>query len=159
MPGNIKAYVCDISDKNKVYLAEKVKTELGIIDILLNNAGVVRSDPFLDKPDAAIERMVAVKLLALFWTTKAFLPGTMAKGVGYVVNISSAGGLLTLLFISDYCTTKFGVVGFTESLRQEVKLKGYKKINFIYVCTNTVNTGCSMGPKRLRGPRCSLPRT
>jgi all-trans-retinol dehydrogenase (NAD+) len=159
MPGNIRAYICDISDKNKVYLAEKVKTELGIIDILLNNAGVVRSDPFLDKPDAAIERMVAVNLLALFWTTKAFLSGTMAKDAGYVVNISSAGGLLAVLFISDYCTTKFGVVGFTESLRQEVKFKGYKKINFIYICPNTVNTGCSMAPKRLRGPRCSLPRT
>jgi all-trans-retinol dehydrogenase (NAD+) len=82
MPGNIKAYICDISDKNKVYLAEKVKTELGIIDILLNNAGVVRSDPFLDKPDAAIERMVAVNLLALFWTTKAPYRGRWPKTRG-----------------------------------------------------------------------------
>lgn len=45
MPRNIKTNVCDISEMNKVYLAEKVKAELGIIDILLNNASVLRSDP------------------------------------------------------------------------------------------------------------------
>jgi NAD(P)-dependent dehydrogenase (short-subunit alcohol dehydrogenase family) len=47
------------------------------------------------------------------------------------VNNASAGGILAVPFISDHCATKFGVVGLIESLRPEVKLKGYKKINFI----------------------------
>jgi short-subunit dehydrogenase len=138
--GEVASYACDISDKEKVYaLAQKVQAEFGTIDILVNNAGVVKSDPFLEKPDEVIERTVAVNLLAHFWTMKAFLPGMVAKKEGHVVNMASAGGLLGVPYISDYCATKFAVVGLTESLRQEFKLRGLRNIRFTYVCPNTVS--------------------
>jgi all-trans-retinol dehydrogenase (NAD+) len=152
--GEVASYACDISDKEKVYaLAQKVQAEFGTIDILVNNAGVVKSDPFLEKPDEVIERTVAVNLLAHFWTMKAFLPGMVAKKEGHVVNMASAGGLLGVPYISDYCATKFAVVGLTESLRQEFKLRGLRKIRFTYVCPNTVGTGMFAGAKPVKGTK------
>jgi all-trans-retinol dehydrogenase (NAD+) len=152
--GEIASYTCDISDREKVYaLADKVLEEFGTIDILVNNAGIVKSNPFMEKPDEIIERTVAVNLLAHFWTMKAFLPGMIANKEGHVVNMASAGGLLGVPYISDYCATKFAVIGLTESLRQEFKLKGLRKIRFTYVCPNTVGTGMFAGAKPVKGTR------
>jgi all-trans-retinol dehydrogenase (NAD+) len=152
--GEVASYICDISDREKVYaLAEQVRKEFGAIDILVNNAGIVKSNPFLEKPDETIERTVKVNLLAHFWTMKAFLPDMVAKKEGHVVNMASAGGLLGVPYITDYCATKFAVVGLTESLRQEFKLKGMRKIRFTYVCPNTVNTGMFEGAKPVKGTK------
>jgi all-trans-retinol dehydrogenase (NAD+) len=156
--GQIAAYVCDISDKWNIYsLAEKLKKEFGTIDILVNNAGVVRSAPFLQKTDEAIEKLIAVNLMSIFWTTKAFLPDMVSKGEGVIVNMASAGGLLGVPYISDYCASKFAVVGLTESLRQEMALAGQKKIKFIYVCPNTVSTGMFEGAQAVKGTRMLTP--
>ena len=152
--GEVVSYVCDIADREEVYaLAHKVQEEFGTIDILVNNAGVVKSNPFLEKPDEVIERTVAVNLLAHFWTMKAFLPGMITKKEGHVINMASAGGLLGVPYISDYCATKFAVVGLTESLRQEFKLKGLRKIRFTYVCPNTVGTGMFAGARPVKGTK------
>ncbi len=152
--GEIGSYICDISDREKVYaLAERVKREFGAIDILVNNAGIVKSNPFLEKPDEVIERTIAVNLMAQFWTMKAFLPGMVEKKEGHVVNMASAGGLLGVPYISDYAASKFAVVGLTESLRQEFKLAGLRKIRFTYVCPNTVGTGMFDGAKQVKGTK------
>ncbi len=149
--GDVAAYVCDISDRQSVYaLAAKASSEFGSIDVLVNNAGVVKSNPFLEKPDEVIERTISVNLLAHFWTMKAFLPGMMEKKAGHIVNMASAGGLLGVPYITDYCASKFGVIGLTESLRQEMQLEGFGKIKFTYVCPNTVATGMFAGAKRVR---------
>ena len=152
--GKRLSYVCDISDREKVYdLAGRVAREFGAIDILVNNAGIVKSHPFLEKPDELIERTIAVNLMAQFWTMKAFLPGMVEKKEGHVVNMASAGGLLGVPYISDYAASKFAVVGLTESLRQEFKLRGLRKVRFTYVCPNTVNTGMFAGATRVKGTK------
>ncbi len=152
--GEVVAYPCDVSDKAAVYsLAKRVEKEFGVIDILVNNAGIVKSSPFLEKSDEAIEKTISVNLLAHFWTMKAFLPGMIAKKEGHIVNIASAGGLLGVPYITDYCASKFAVIGLTESLRQEMRLKGYKKIKLTYVCPNTVNTGMFEGAKPVKGTK------
>ena len=152
--GETASFPCDVSDREKVYeMAGRVEKEFGGIDILVNNAGVVRSNPFLEKPDEVIERTIGVNLMAMFWTMKAFLPGMVAKGEGHVVNMASAGGLLGVPYISDYAASKFAVVGLTESLRQEFKLRGLRGIRFTYVCPNTVATGMFEGAKPVRGTK------
>lgn len=152
--GEVKAYVCDVSDRNSIYsLRDQVEKDYGAIDILANVAGVVSSSPIVEKPDHVIEKTVAVNLLGIIWTTKAFLPGMIKKGEGHVVNFASAGGLLGVPYISDYCATKFGVVGFTESLRQEMKLRGHHGIHFCYVCPNTVATGMFDGATPVKGTK------
>ncbi|MDI6872762.1 SDR family NAD(P)-dependent oxidoreductase [Candidatus Solincola sp.] len=109
----------------------------------MNNAGVVNSSPFLEKPGESIQRTVAVNLLALFWTMKAFLPDMVSRRAGHVVNMVSSGGLSSVPHLVDNCAAKFAVVGLTESLRQESKLRGLRDIRFTYVCPNTVATGRS----------------
>lgn len=156
--GKIAAYVCDISNRAKVYeLCEKTRKEFGKIDILINNAGIVSSCPFLQKSDEAIEKIIGVNLMSIFWTTKAFLPDMVSRGEGTVVNMASAGGLLGVPYISDYSASKFAVIGLTESLRQEMELAGQKKIRFIYVCPNTVSTGMFDGAGAVKGTRMLSP--
>lgn len=152
--GEVAVFVCDISDRQKVYeLADRVAGEFGTVDILVNNAGIVKSSPFMEKPDEAIERVLAVNLMAHFWTMKAFLPGMVSKGQGYVVNMSSAGGLLAVPYISDYSASKFAVVGLTEALRQEFRLEGMPGMRFMCVCPNTVGTGLFDGATMVKGTR------
>jgi len=91
--------------------------------------------------------------MAHFWTMKAFLPGMIAKREGYVVNMSSAGGLLAVPYISDYCASKFAVVGLTEALRQEFRLEGMSGIKFMCVCPNTVGTGLFDGATMVKGTK------
>jgi all-trans-retinol dehydrogenase (NAD+) len=152
--GDVAAFQCDISDRLAVYaLADRVREEFGSIDLLVNNAGIVKAHLFMDKPDELIEQNIAVNLLAHFWTMKAFLPDMLARRSGHVVNMASAGGILGVPYISDYCATKFGVIGLTESVRQELKLLGYKKIKVSYVCPNTVGTGMFAGNKPVTGTK------
>lgn len=156
--GDVAAYKCDISDRQAVYdMAGKVKQEFGAIDLLVNNAGIVKANLFMDKPDELLEKTVAVNLMSLFWGTKAFLPDMIARGSGHIVNMASAGGILGVPYISDYCATKFGAIGFTESLRQEMKLQGLGNIKFTYVCPNTVGTGMFAGNKPVKGTRMLEP--
>lgn len=152
--GEVTSCVCDISDREKVYeLAGRVEDGFGVPDILVNNAGIVKSGRFLDKPDDVIERVIAVNLMAHFWTMKAFLPAMVKKPEACVVNVSSAGGLLAVPYISDYCASKFAVVGLTEALRQEFVLEGMGNVHFMYVCPNTVGTGLFDGAAMVKGTK------
>jgi all-trans-retinol dehydrogenase (NAD+) len=65
--------------------------------------------------------------------------------------------LLGVPYISDYCASKFAVIGLTESLRQEMALAGQKKIKFIYVCPNTVSTGMFAGAQAVKGTKMLTP--
>lgn len=156
--GDVAAFRCDVTNRTAVNaLADKVRKEFGTIDLLVNNAGIVKAHPLVDKPDELIELTIAVNLLAHFWTMKAFLPDMLAMRSGHIVNMASAGGILGVPYISDYCATKFGTIGLTESVRQELKLMGYKKIKVSYVCPNTVGTGMFAGNKPVKGTKMLEP--
>jgi all-trans-retinol dehydrogenase (NAD+) len=156
--GTVAAFKCDITDRLAVYaLTDSVREEFGTIDLLVNNAGIVKAHPLMDKPDELIELTVAVNLLAHFWTMKAFLPDMLARRSGHIVNMASAGGILGVPYISDYCASKFGAIGLAESVRQELRLQGYKKIKVSYVCPNTVGTGMFAGNKAVKGTKMLEP--
>ena len=91
------------------------------VDILVNNAGVVSGKPLLELTDEHIERTFRVNTLALFWTTKAFLPAMVARGSGHIVTVASAAGLIGSPRETDYAASKFAAVGFNEALRLELK--------------------------------------
>lgn len=151
--GACRAYVCDVGAPQAVSgLASEVAHDLGPAALLVNNAGIVRAADLLELPDPEVEAMLRVNLLAHFWTCKAFLPGMIAQGEGHIVNIASAGGLLAIPSLTAYCASKFGVVGFTEALRQEMK-KRRLPVEVTCVCPNTVNTGMFAGARMVRGTR------
>ncbi len=151
--GKCTHYICDISDRKKVYqLAQKVEKEFGHVDILVNNAGIVNAKELLNLEDEAIEKTININLTAMFWTCKAFLPGMVARKSGHVVNFASAGGILAIPNLTAYCASKFGVIGFSDALRQEMK-KHKSNVGVTYVCPNTVNTGMFEGSKMVAGTK------
>ncbi len=120
-------FVCDLTDKEQIKKFVKDATDqAGIPDILVNNAGVATNKDFVSNKDEEIDEMVGVNLLGLMFCTKAFLPKMIERKSGIVVNISSGAGKKGFPGLAAYCATKFGVIGFTESLAQEVEGKGVR---------------------------------
>lgn len=143
----VNTYHCDVSDRKNVYsVAEKVKKDVGKIDILINNAGVISGKPFLECTDEQLERSIKVNTLAHFWTVKAFLPDMVRTNSGHIVTISSAAGICASSRLADYSTSKFAAFGFDESLRMEFK-KNKLNIQTTVVCPYFINTGMFKGVK------------
>jgi all-trans-retinol dehydrogenase (NAD+) len=141
------AHVCDLSDREQVYArADETRAAAGDVDVLVNNAGVVSGHPLLELPDEKIERTFAVNTLALFWTTKAFLPAMTARGSGHVVTVASAAGLIGTARETDYAASKFAAVGFNEALRQELR-RSAPGVRTTVVCPFYIDTGMFEGVK------------
>ena len=140
-------FTCDVSDRKQVYArADETRAAAGDVDVLVNNAGIVSGAPLLDLPDEKIERTFAVNTLALFWTTKAFLPAMKARGSGHVVTVASAAGLIGTARETDYAASKFAAVGFNEALRQELRRSG-AGVRTTVVCPFYIDTGMFQGVK------------
>lgn len=116
--GAAEAQTVNIADKEAVQTAA---AEAGPVDVLINNAGVVSGQLLLDAADEDIERTFNVNVLALYWVTRAFLPGMTGRGSGTVVTIASAAGLVGVARQTDYSASKFAAFGFNESLRAELR--------------------------------------
>jgi all-trans-retinol dehydrogenase (NAD+) len=112
----------------------------GAIDVVINNAGIVTGEWFLDAPSEKIERTYNVNVLAMYWVTRAFLRGMIERNTGCVVTIASAAGLLGVAKQTDYSASKFAAVGFTESLRAELRTQR-TTVNTLTVCPFYINTG------------------
>ncbi|MDR1899506.1 MAG: SDR family oxidoreductase [Treponema sp.] len=143
----IRGMVCDVSDRAAVYArAAALTEELGPLDMLINNAGVVSGRTLLDTPDEKIIHTINVNILSLFWTVKAFLPSMMTRNTGHIVTLSSAAGLIGVRGLGDYCASKFAAFGFDESLRMELRrLKSGVKTTVI--CPFFIDTGMFRGVK------------
>ncbi|XP_045522766.1 epidermal retinol dehydrogenase 2 [Pieris brassicae] len=137
-----KSYVVDLADRAAVYkAAQKVKREVGKVDVLINNAGIVFGETLLELNDTAIERTYEVNILSHYWTVKAFLPDMIENGKGHIVTVGSVAGLLGTYRCTDYSATKFATVGFHESLFTELRAHGHSSIYATLVCPYYINTG------------------
>ena len=142
-----RAFTCDVSDRGQVYArADEVRAAAGDVDVLVNNAGVVSGRPLLELPDESIEQTFGVNTLALFWTTKAFLPEMKARGSGHIVTVASAAGLIGTARETDYAASKFAAVGFNEALRQELR-RSASGVSTTVVCPYYIDTGMFKGVK------------
>lgn len=146
-PGaKVKAYTLDLSDKEQIYVAaDKVKQEIGDVDILINNAGIVTGTTFLKTPDSMNIKTMDVNCNAHFWTVKSFLPGMLKRNRGHLVSIASAAGLFGVAGLADYCASKFAAVGFDESIRAELVKQGKTGVKTTVVCPFYINTGMFEG--------------
>lgn len=84
-------------------------------------------------------------LLHVFQTVKSFLPNMLRKNHGHIVTMGSSTGLVGLNKLTDYSTSKYGVVGFSEVLAYEVIYGGYDGVHTTLVCPSFVNTGLFKG--------------
>ena len=115
--GKCKTIALDIANEQAVATALR-----GIkCDVLVNNAGVATMKPFLELTSAEWHRMVDVNFNALFYVTRALLPGMVERHHGFVVTIGSLAGRNSFVGGSCYAATKHAVNGFTESLMLEVR--------------------------------------
>lgn len=112
----------DVSDNTQVEQAiEKLYTDLGKFDILINNAGIARFGGFLELPVEEWERVVRVNLFGMYYVTRAVLPKMIEQKSGDIINISSTAGEKGGPVTSAYSASKFGVLGLTESLAMEAR--------------------------------------
>ena len=115
----------DVANREAVYVwADETAEQHGRVNLIFNNAGVAHSCPIADLDYDDLEWIMNINLWGVIYGTKAFLPHLEAAGDGHIVNTSSLFGLTAQPFVSSYNITKFGVRGFTESLRQELDLSG-----------------------------------
>jgi short-subunit dehydrogenase len=106
-------------------MVQRVHQTWGQVDILFNNAGLGRLD-WLEKLDPLedIQLQIQVNLLGLVLTTHAILPEMIARRQGHIINMGSIASYIATPTYSVYAATKFGIRGFTESLRREVGVYG-----------------------------------
>ncbi|MBB5181163.1 3-oxoacyl-[acyl-carrier protein] reductase [Planomicrobium koreense] len=114
--------LADVSDLGQVEQAiAKLTQELGAADILINNAGIGKFGPLLEIAPEDWKQVIDVNLMGMFYVTRTVLPQLIEKNGGDIVNISSMSGLKGGAGSSAYSASKFGVLGLTESLSQEVR--------------------------------------
>lgn len=102
---------------------DRARLELGAIDILINNAGQVTSQPFGKTEEAVWQRTLDVNLSGVFHCTQCALPDMLQRGWGRVVNVASTAGLVGYAYVAAYCASKHGVIGLTRALARELATK------------------------------------
>lgn len=140
--GKVKGYIVDVSKPetvNESYL--KVAGECGEVDILINCAGIVTSNKTFDKQTTdEIIRTMNINTLAPMFVTRVMLPGMIKRNRGHVCNIASAGGMLSNPKMSVYAASKWGAIGWSDSVR--IELQDMKSdVHFTTVAPYYINTG------------------
>jgi 3-hydroxybutyrate dehydrogenase len=115
----------------------QAKSELGSVDVLVNNAGIQYVAPVDEFPPDKWDQIIAVNLTAAFHTTRTALPLMKANGWGRIINIASAHGLIASPFKSAYIAAKHGIVGLTKTVALETAEQG---ITCNAICPGWVKT-------------------
>ena len=124
----------NVSDWDSTKAAfDKVKAEVGEIDVLVNNAGITKDGQFRRMSIDDWKAVIDTNLNSLFFVTKQVVDGMLDRGWGRIINISSMNGQRGQFGQTNYSTAKAGMHGFTMALAQEVAAKG--------VTVNTVSPG------------------
>ena len=146
--GRVKGYIVDVS-KNELVIEgyNKVKSECGEIDILINCAGIVTSNKTFDKQTTdEIVRTMNINTIAPMFVTRAILPGMIKRNRGHVCTIASAGGMLSNPKMSVYAASKWGAIGWSDSVR--IELQDMKSdVHITTVAPYYINTGMFDGVK------------
>jgi clavulanate-9-aldehyde reducatase len=118
--GRAVALPTDVGDEQQARaFVERAHAELGRLDVLVNNAGVMLLGPIEDAPTDEWRQMIHANVFGVLYCTHAALPLMRAQGSGHIVNVSSVAGRVARAGAGVYNLTKFGVGAFSESLRQE----------------------------------------
>ncbi len=141
----------DVAEREAVLAyADAVVAHFGKINQVYNNAGIAYNGNIVDSSFKDIERVMDIDFWGVVNGTKAFLPHVIASGDGHIVNVSSLFGLIAVPGQSAYNAAKFAVRGFTEALRQEMKLAGHP-VKVTTVHPGGVKTGIARNSTAVEG--------
>jgi NADP-dependent 3-hydroxy acid dehydrogenase YdfG len=147
--GGTVALPLDVTDRASfVSFLDAAERELGPIDILMNNAGIMPVTAFTEEADDSIRRQIDINVYGLVTGTQLAIERMLPRHSGHIVNVASSAGKAGVPGIATYSGTKHAVVGFTEAVRAELRGSG---IEFSIVMPVTVNTALTEGVPDTRG--------
>jgi len=130
---------CDVTQEDDVArCVALVRDELGPIDVLINNAGIIQVGPISLMRREDFEEALAVNFWGAYNMVEAVLPEMRRRETGRIVNISSIGGKISIPHLVPYCVAKFALVGYSQGLRAELANNG---IVVTTVCPGLMRTG------------------
>jgi short-subunit dehydrogenase len=145
------AVALDVTDRASfAAFLDASEEQLGPLDVLINNAGIMQIGRFIDEDDLTARRMVDINIHGVILGTKLALERMIPRDRGHIVNIASQAGKFGTPGGATYSATKHAVVGLTEALRGELRLMG-AHIDVSYVMPYIVNTELGGGLGEARG--------
>jgi len=136
----------DVTDPASIAaLRAQIAARAGPVDVLVNNAGVVFGGPFIETPLDRHFKTYEVNVLGVVAMTHAFLADLIERPEAHLVHISSASGLVGLPYGATYASSKWAVIGFSESIRAELRLMGHAHVHSTVVCPSFIGTGMFEG--------------
>ena len=145
--GRVFGFNIDISNIEQIQeTAKKVKQEIGVVDVLINNAGIIVGKYFSEHTVSDISNTMAINANAPMIITKTFLNDMLNQNSGHICNIASSGGLVSNPKMSVYAASKWSLIGWSDSLRLEMKQLN-KKVNVTTIMPYYINTGMFDGVK------------
>jgi NAD(P)-dependent dehydrogenase (short-subunit alcohol dehydrogenase family) len=133
---------------------EQVESQLGPLDVLINNAGIMPIGPFIEETDRTATRLIDINLHGVIFGSKLALQRFLPRGRGHLVNIASVAGKAGFPGGATYCATKHAVVGLSEAIRAEVRSTD---IDVSIVMPVVVNTELGSGLQKSRGVKVAEP--
>jgi all-trans-retinol dehydrogenase (NAD+) len=144
-------YPLDVTRPGQIAaIRDRLLADRGPIDVLINNAGVVFGGEFVDVPLDRHLATIAINLAGLLAATHIFLPDLMGRTEARIVNIASAAAVLALPLATSYAASKWGVLGFSDSLREELHLSGKRHVSVTTICPSYMATGLFDGARPAR---------
>jgi NAD(P)-dependent dehydrogenase (short-subunit alcohol dehydrogenase family) len=145
----------DVTDKDSFSdFLDQVERQLGPIDVLVNNAGIMPVGRIIDEPDAVTRRILDINVYGVILGSKLAAQRMVPRGRGHVINVASLAGEAYVPGTATYCASKHAVVGFTDTARLEYRAAGVK---FSMVLPTFVNTELIAGTSGARGIKNAEP--
>ena len=145
MSGSASALATDVRSSDEVYrLLDHAAVHFGPVDILVNAAGIGVSRPVVDFTDEDYDAIMSTNLKSVFFASRFVLPSMSERRTGHIINIASIAGKVGSANLAVYCASKFGLVGFTQSLAEEVRQYG---IRVSLICPGSTDTAFGSSSK------------
>lgn len=120
--GSIFTMACDVSRPDEVKLfGEKLLAEFGTVDILINNAGVFIPGQVYNEAEGTLENLIETNLYSAYHLSRVLLPRMMERKLGHIFNMCSVASTKAYINGGSYAISKFALLGFSKSLREELK--------------------------------------
>jgi len=141
--GGSVALPLDVSDRASFEaFLDEVERQLGPLDVIVNNAGIMPTTPFAEESEASLRRQIEINLIGVIHGTQLAMQRMIPRNSGHIVNIASQAGKTGVPGIATYSATKHAVVGLSESVRAE--LRG-RAVEISCVMPTVVNTELTAG--------------